>query len=102
MDSAGRYLQHPGMKSWSERRALALEHVEKGHRAVKRQREIVEQRNALGMDTTSSSSEALLKQFERSQEIFEKDLAELDRIGRKELRSPPGPPRGRPGQRSSA
>ena len=60
-----------------ERRALALKHVETGRRIIARQRELIKRQIARGVDT--ATSESLLRAFERSQMIFEHDLADLDR-----------------------
>jgi hypothetical protein len=65
------------MKTWTERRALALQHVISGRRIIERQRSAIAQRKAVGADT--SESERLLENFEKTQMIFEQDLADLDR-----------------------
>jgi len=65
------------MKTWMERHALALQHVISGRRIIERQRRAIAQRKAIGADT--SESERLLESFERTQVIFEQDLADLDR-----------------------
>jgi hypothetical protein len=54
-----------------ERIALATRHVEAGRRIVARQREIV----ATGV--LGARAQELLELFERSQDIFEADLADL-------------------------
>ena len=56
-----------------DRRTRAERHVTEGRRIIKRQREIIERRRKLGLD--SKQSEELLAQFEASQAIFEADLA---------------------------
>jgi hypothetical protein len=70
------------MEQWLERRALALRHVQSGRVIVDRQRALIARSKALGVDT--ARAESLLICFERSQTIFEQDLADLDR--RKPLR----------------
>jgi hypothetical protein len=65
------------MKTWTERRALALQHVISGRRIIERQRRLITQRKAIGADT--GESERLLVSFEKTQVIFEQDLADLDR-----------------------
>jgi hypothetical protein len=65
------------MDQWLERRALALRHVENGRLIVDRQRTLIARIKALGVNT--DEAESLLKAFERSQTIFEDDLADLDR-----------------------
>jgi hypothetical protein len=65
------------MKTWTERHALALQHVISGRRIIERQRRAVAQRKAIGADT--SESESLLETFEETQIIFEQDLADLNR-----------------------
>ena len=65
------------MKTWTERRLLALKHVISGRRIIDRQRRAIAQRKAIGADT--SESERLLESFEKTQLIFEQDLADLDR-----------------------
>ena len=57
--------------------ALAIAHVENGRRIIERQRKIV----ADGL--TGKGGRDLLETFERSQAIFETDLAELLKAARK-------------------
>lgn len=54
------------------RRAIAVRHVQEGRRTVERRRDLIARQKALGQDTTASRS--LLHEFERSLDIFEKDL----------------------------
>jgi hypothetical protein len=56
------------MTSWSERRALALKHVEGGRRTVERQRSLVERLHLARLNTVQA--EELLWRFEHSQSIF--------------------------------
>jgi hypothetical protein len=53
--------------------AQANRHVVDGRRVVERQRALIARQKARGHDT--QQSEGLLAQFERSQEMFESDLA---------------------------
>jgi hypothetical protein len=61
------------MDSLDERRAKARRNAEAGRLIVKLQRQIVYELRAIGRD--SKAAEDLLSQFERSQEIFERELA---------------------------
>ena len=61
------------MDSPAERRAKARRNAEAGRLIVKLQRQIVYELRAIGRD--SQAAEDLLSQFERSQEIFERELA---------------------------
>jgi hypothetical protein len=74
------------MEHWLARRAVAVRHVEGGRRIVDRQRALIARCKALGVNTDEAKN--LLVAFERSQTIFEQDLADLDR--RKPLRSKRG------------
>ena len=65
------------MRPWPERHAEAERHVADGQRVIDRQRAIIERQQALGSDT--QQSQALLAAFERSQAIFESDLARIRR-----------------------
>jgi hypothetical protein len=78
MDSLTNRRQNSGMMSWTERRAVGLKNVENGRRAVEWQRGLVNRLRLGGFDTVQA--EELLRHFERSQCIFEEDLAELDKI----------------------
>jgi hypothetical protein len=64
-----------GMDTWENRRAVAERHVTDGRRAIDQQRSIIARQRVLRVDT--QASEALLAAFERSQEIFEGNLARL-------------------------
>jgi len=77
MDSILKLAQVPHMEQWLERRALALRHVENGRRIVDRQRTLIGRCKVLGINT--ELAESLFLAFERSQIIFEHDLADLDR-----------------------
>jgi hypothetical protein len=61
------------MDSLAERRVQAWRNAETGRLIVKLQRQIVYELRAIGRD--SKAAEDLLSQFERSQEIFERELA---------------------------
>jgi hypothetical protein len=61
----------------SARRALALQHVEKGRVIVARQRVLIDRIRAF--NGNASSAEELLGTFERSLAIFEDDLTELEK-----------------------
>jgi len=65
------------MEHWLERRARTLRHIESGRRVIDRQRAIVAHKKALGLN--SDVFENLLGAFERTQAIFEQDLADLNR-----------------------
>jgi hypothetical protein len=67
------------MKTWEERCADAQRRVTDGHRAIDHQRSIIASQRALRLNT--QASEDLLAAFERSQEIFEEDLARLRQKG---------------------
>jgi hypothetical protein len=56
-----------------DRYALAQRRAAEGRRIIDRQRLLIQRQKNLGQDT--SGSEDLLAAFERSQEIFERDLA---------------------------
>jgi hypothetical protein len=66
------------MKTWSDRRALALKHVEEGRRVIERQRALVRRLKAAGFNV--ARPEQLLQLFEQSQRLFEEDLADLDKV----------------------
>jgi hypothetical protein len=61
--------------AWIERHEQAKRHVEDGQRVVDRQRTLIARQKVLGHDT--QMSERLLAAFERSQVIFESDLARI-------------------------
>ena len=61
------------MDSLDERRVQAWRNAEAGRLILKLQRQIVYELRAIGRD--SKAAEDLLSQFERSQEIFERELA---------------------------
>jgi hypothetical protein len=65
------------LRATSERRALAIDHVERGRATVARQRRLItEIRDRRG---DSSHAEELLATFERSLAIFEDDLRDIER-----------------------
>lgn len=55
--------------------AMAHRHVATGHSIIARQHNVIAKTHKLGTD--ASSAEELLVQFEKSQAIFEDDLARL-------------------------
>jgi hypothetical protein len=61
----------------SARRALAIQHVERGRVIIARQRQIIDRIRAFNGD--ASSAEDLLSAFERSMTIFEDDLKDLEK-----------------------
>jgi hypothetical protein len=63
------------MDAWEKRHAAAERHVTAGRRAIDHQHSIIARQKALRLNT--QVSEDLLAQFERSQEIFESDLARI-------------------------
>ena len=65
------------MPSIADRIGQAQRHVEWGRFAIVRQREMVERHRAEGRDT--KLAEDLLSVFERTQKVFERDLAELEK-----------------------
>jgi hypothetical protein len=69
------------MDTWEKRHAVAERHVTDGRKAIDHQRSIIARQKALRVNT--EASEALLAAFERSQEIFEGNLARLlqERVG---------------------
>ena len=52
---------------------LAQRHVLESRKIIEQQKRLIERRKKSGLDTTSA--EALLRSFESSLEIFERDLA---------------------------
>jgi hypothetical protein len=58
-------------------RALAERHVTRGREIVSEQRKIIKRLRAINANTTQATE--LLEAFERSQMIFEDDLAEIKR-----------------------
>jgi hypothetical protein len=66
------------MTPWTQRRALALKHVEDGRRVVEQQRALVRRLKAAGFNV--ARPEELLQLFEQSQRLFEEDLADLDQV----------------------
>jgi hypothetical protein len=58
-----------------ERRAMARTHVEWGRRVIARQQQYVKELRESGRDT--EAAEKLLAVFERTQKVFEHDLADL-------------------------
>jgi hypothetical protein len=63
------------MDTWEKRHATAQHHVTVGRSAIDRQRSIVAGQRAVRLST--QASEDLLAAFERSQEIFEGNLARI-------------------------
>ena len=60
-----------------ERLALARRHVDAGRLIIVHQRQMVEKHKAEGRDT--KAAEELLAVLERTQKVFERDLAELEK-----------------------
>jgi hypothetical protein len=58
-----------------ERHAIAQHRVAEGQSLIERQRSLIRRQNLLGNDTTEA--EELLVKFERSQAVFEYDLARI-------------------------
>jgi hypothetical protein len=63
------------MLTWTERHALAQHRVAEGQSLIERQRALIRSQTLLGNDTTEA--EELLAKFERSQAVFEHDLARI-------------------------
>ncbi len=63
------------METWEDRHANAQRHATNGRRAIDHQRAIIAKQGALRLNT--QASEDLLAAFERSQEIFEGNLARV-------------------------
>lgn len=63
------------MESYAERLAKAERHVTEGRATVERQRELVREQAERGLST--KASQQVLDQFERTQTIFEEDMARL-------------------------
>jgi hypothetical protein len=63
------------MRTWIERHTEARRHVTRGQHIIDGQRILIGKQKALGRDTTRF--EELLAAFERSQAIFEADLARI-------------------------
>jgi hypothetical protein len=61
-----------------ERRAFAQRHVEWGRELIARHRQYVEELKVSGRDT--EAAEKLLLVFERTQKVFEHDLAALEKL----------------------
>jgi hypothetical protein len=59
-----------------ECRALARRHVEWGRQVIDRQRQYLEELKESGRDT--EAAEKLLVVLERTQKVFERDLADLE------------------------
>jgi hypothetical protein len=66
------------MPTIDERLALARRHVEAGRLAIVHQRKMVERLKAEDRDT--HAAEELLAVFERTQKVFERDLADLEKL----------------------
>jgi hypothetical protein len=62
-------------RPWEERHAYAVGQVEGVRRVIDRQRRVIALKKAQGHDT--AASEDLLQEFERSQAIFERELADI-------------------------
>jgi hypothetical protein len=60
-----------------ERLALARRHVEAGRLTIAQQRQMVERLKAEGRDTKAAGE--LLAVLERTQKVFERDLADLEK-----------------------
>ena len=60
-----------------ERLALARRHFDAGHLIIVHQRQTVERHKAEGRDT--KAAQELLAVLERTQKVFERDLAELEK-----------------------
>ena len=65
------------MPTIEERRAFASGHVEWGRRAIARQQHYIKELRESGRDT--EAAEKLLAVFERTQKVFEYDLAHLEK-----------------------
>ena len=65
------------MSTIDERRAFARRHVEWGRELIARHRQYVEELKESGRDT--EASEKFLLELERSQKVFECDLAVLEK-----------------------
>jgi hypothetical protein len=65
------------MPTIDERRAFARGHVEWGRKVITRQRQYVQELKENGRDT--EAAEKLLAVFERTQKVFEYDLAVLEK-----------------------
>jgi hypothetical protein len=63
------------MRTWEERYADAQRHVADGRRAIDHQRSVISNQKALRLNP--QASEDLLAAIERSQEIFEGNLARI-------------------------
>jgi hypothetical protein len=63
------------MDTWEKRLAAAERHVTDGRRAIDHQRSVIAGQKALRLNT--QASEDLLAAIERSQEIFEGNLARI-------------------------
>jgi len=68
------------MPSIADRIERARRHVEWGRFAIVRQKEMVERHRAERRDT--KPAEDLLSALERTQKVFERDLAELEKRGK--------------------
>ena len=65
------------MRTIEERRAFARGHVEWGRRVIARQQQYLKELRDSGRDT--EAAEKLLLMFERTQKVFEHDLADLEK-----------------------
>ena len=78
-----------------ERLAFARAHVEWGRGVIARQQQYVKELRESGRDTEAvaklQAAEKLLAVFERTQKIFERDLADLEKRGWALQRSPQEP-----------
>jgi hypothetical protein len=71
------------MPPMADRIERARRHVEWGRLTIARQMQMVERHRAEGRDT--KLAENLLSVFQRTHEVFGRDLAELERRGRRGL-----------------
>jgi hypothetical protein len=62
-------------ETWKERHDVAQRHVAEGQRVIERQRALIRRQQEAGRDT--KDAEQLLATFERSQVLFEDDLARI-------------------------
>ena len=65
------------MPTIDERRAFARHHVEWGRQVIDRQRQYLKELQESGRDT--ETAEKFLLELERTQKVFERDLADLER-----------------------
>jgi len=63
------------MPTWRERHEIAQRHVAEGQRTIARQRALIHRYKEFGSDT--KDAEELLAAFERSQVVFENEVARV-------------------------